>query len=136
MEFDFKLYFILNVLVFVRRVYGLGKKSFKISRKSIIRSTICKSKKKGLLDFPYFFILILCGFLLRCYFVQVDWKQSTSLCNNFLFLTHFIPLVSFYTPWKHQKIKDFQTKRPVAWNGLIILAFIFRSIYFCNLCFV
>ena len=25
-------------------------------------------------------------------------------------LTHFMPLVSFDTPWKHQK--------PVAWNGL------------------
>ena len=30
-------------------------------------------------------------------------------------LTHFMPLVSFYTPWKHQKISVF---RLVARNGL------------------
>ena len=23
------------------------------------------------------------------------------------FLTHFMPLISFYTPWKHQKTSDF-----------------------------
>ena len=37
-------------------------------------------------------------------------------------LTYFMPLVSFYTPWKHQKTIVFLMfpggKRPVAWNGL------------------
>ena len=41
-------------------------------------------------------------------------------------LTHFMPLVSFYPPWKNQKRKSFKfpdvfswtRKRPVAWNGL------------------
>ena len=43
-------------------------------------------------------------------------------------LIHFMPLVSFYTPWKHQKTKGFlmfsgdvfrgYRKRPVAWNRL------------------
>ena len=41
-------------------------------------------------------------------------------------LTHFMPLVSFHTPWKNQKRKSFKfpdafswtRKRPVAWNGL------------------
>ena len=40
------------------------------------------------------------------------------------YLTHFMPLVSFDTPWKHQKNQRFSNvfrgyrKRPVAWNGL------------------
>ena len=47
------------------------------------------------------------------------------------FLTHFMPLVSFDTPWKHQKTSGFPMfsggiesvfrgyrKRPVPWNGL------------------
>ena len=38
--------------------------------------------------------------------------------------THFMPLVSFYTPWKHQKTIGFpmfpgDIERPVAGNGLI-----------------
>ena len=41
-------------------------------------------------------------------------------------LTHFMPLISFDTPWKYQKTSDFPSdvsrgyqKRSVAWNGLI-----------------
>ena len=42
-----------------------------------------------------------------------------------LHLTHSIPLVSFYIPWKHQKPDVFwyfqvYRKRPVAWNGLTL----------------
>ena len=35
--------------------------------------------------------------------------------------TYFIPLISSYSPWKHQESSDFQgiQKRPQAWNGLI-----------------
>ena len=37
-------------------------------------------------------------------------------------LTHFMPLVSFNSPWKHQKrfsdVFRGYRKRPVAWNGL------------------
>ena len=41
-------------------------------------------------------------------------------CNA---LTHFMPLISFYTPWKHKKTRFSDVfreyrKRPVAWNGL------------------
>ena len=28
-------------------------------------------------------------------------------------LTYFMPLVSFYTPWKHQKTRDHYTKNEV-----------------------
>ena len=41
-----------------------------------------------------------------------------------MFLTHFTPLISFDTPWKHHKTKGFQMfsgvyqKRSVTWNGL------------------
>ena len=39
-------------------------------------------------------------------------------------LTHFISLVPFWTPWKHQKTLGFPVfkgyrKRPLAWNGLM-----------------
>ena len=39
-------------------------------------------------------------------------------------LSHFMPLVSFYTPWKHQKTRCFLiflggAERSVAWDGLI-----------------
>ena len=38
-------------------------------------------------------------------------------------LTNFTPLISFYTPWKHQRTFGFlfsggYGKRPVVWNGL------------------
>ena len=47
--------------------------------------------------------------------------ESTLLC-----LTHFMPLISFDTPWKHQKPERLSVfrgykKRSVAWNGLIVL---------------
>ena len=41
------------------------------------------------------------------------------------YFSHFVPLVSFYTPWKHQKTSSFlifsrgYKKRTVAWNVLI-----------------
>ena len=43
-----------------------------------------------------------------------------------LILTHFMSLVSFYTPWKHQKTRVFWCfrevqNRPVTWNGLMYL---------------
>ena len=44
-------------------------------------------------------------------------------CSHlFLFLTHFMPLASFYTPWKHQKNRGIvmisgYIKRRVVWNG-------------------
>ena len=38
-----------------------------------------------------------------CRFGQSAWMQC--MCNA---LTHFMPLISFYTPWKHQKNKGFQ----------------------------
>ena len=40
--------------------------------------------------------------------------------STFGSLTHFILLVSFYTPWKHQSdvLRGYK-KRPLAWNGLI-----------------
>ena len=47
----------------------------------------------------------------------------------FLSLKHFIPLLYFYTSWKHQKtrfadvFRDYR-KRPVVWNALIREAFI------------
>ena len=40
------------------------------------------------------------------------------------YLTHFMPLVFFYTPWQHQKTTSFfvfpgwYRKRPMVWNGL------------------
>ena len=51
------------------------------------------------------------------------WAGNLQLLHNSC--NHIIPLVSFYTPWKHQKTKPkasrcFQGVRriPVAWNGL------------------
>ena len=47
----------------------------------------------------------------------------------FLSLTHFIPLLYFYTSWKHQKtrfadvFRDYR-KRPLVWNVLMRKAFI------------
>ena len=44
-------------------------------------------------------------------------------------LTHFMPLVAFYIPWKHKKVFWFSnvfkgyTKRPVEGNGLIKVVF-------------
>ena len=44
--------------------------------------------------------------------------------NKEMFLTHFVPMISFNTPWKDQKISGFSDvfrgcqKRTVAWNGL------------------
>ena len=49
--------------------------------------------------------------------------------HYFLSLKHFIPLLYFYTSWKHQKtrfadvFRDYR-KRPVVWNALIREAFI------------
>ena len=48
--------------------------------------------------------------------------QRYSVYENYI--THFMPLVSFYTPWNQQKIwfsDHFRghRKRPVVWNGLI-----------------
>ena len=37
-------------------------------------------------------------------------------------LTHFMPLVSFYTPWKHWEtfnVFRWYRKRPLAWNGIM-----------------
>ena len=53
-------------------------------------------------------------------------KESVKdLWYNFLqkYLTHFMPLISFDTPWKHQKtgcllMFSGGIKRSVAWNGL------------------
>ena len=42
-------------------------------------------------------------------------------CPIMLLLIHFMLLVFFYTPWKHQKLE-----RPVAWNWLI-----FISLFLC-----
>ena len=84
--------------------------------------------------------------------LKVTWKFSNFLINSYSFmknmlqfiskkeylskwnlnkiiqslhLTHSIPLVSFYIPWKHQKPDVFwyfqvYRKRPVAWNGLTL----------------
>ena len=53
-----------------------------------------------------------------------DFKVKTQL-QVMKHLTHFIPLVFFYTPGKHQKISGiliyFQGKRPVAWIELILM---------------
>ena len=53
----------------------------------------------------------------------VDFEQVnvSSERITFTFLTHFMSLVSFYTPWKYQKTSDFRgdRKRHVAWNGLM-----------------
>ena len=40
------------------------------------------------------------------------------ICNVLLLelLTHFMPLVSFYTSWKHQKTLRYR-KRPGIWKG-------------------
>ena len=51
-------------------------------------------------------------------------KMSQRISEIWL-LNHFMPLVSFYTPWKYQKTLRFchvfrgYTKRTVAWNRLI-----------------
>ena len=49
-------------------------------------------------------------------------KNNFSKCfrKAYDILTHFMPLISFYTPWKHQLSDVFRgyRKRPVAWNGL------------------
>ena len=49
------------------------------------------------------------------------WRFFCSLCQVLTFLlTHFMPLVSFYTTQKHQKTSGFRKyrKRPLAWIGL------------------
>ena len=46
-------------------------------------------------------------------------RQSVSIWWQNWSLTHFVPLVSFCTPWKHQKTTDVfkgYRMRPVAWN--------------------
>ena len=51
--------------------------------------------------------------------VGLTFTQETFTC-----LTHFMPLISFDTPWKHQKTRGFSDvfreyqKRSVSWNGL------------------
>ena len=35
------------------------------------------------------------------------WVKYTSLLLHTLYLTHFMPLVSFYSPWKRQKTSSF-----------------------------
>ena len=53
----------------------------------------------------------------------VDFEQVNVRLERitFIFLTHFMSLFSFYTPWKYQKTSDFRgdRKRQVAWNGLM-----------------
>ena len=57
--------------------------------------------------------------------IRVWKKQSCGL------LTHFMSLISFDTPWKHQKASDFlmfyrgYQKGSVAWNGLISMYYVF-----------
>ena len=52
---------------------------------------------------------------------------------HFCFLTHCMPLVSVYTPWKHQKTRGFSDvfrgyrKRPVSLNGLIKIIYYMLS---------
>ena len=55
----------------------------------------------------------------------IYWEIFSKICCRNL--THFIPLISFYTPWKHKKTRGFSDvfrgyrKRLVAWNGLSLL---------------
>ena len=55
-----------------------------------------------------------------CNFVIRELKDSQITFRLSLYLTHFSPLYSFYTPEKHQKPSGFREywKNPVAWNGL------------------
>ena len=40
--------------------------------------------------------------------------------KNFYLFSHLMPLVSFYTPWQHEKGSgDTHWQMPVAWNGVI-----------------
>ena len=41
------------------------------------------------------------------------------LKNIDIWLTHFMPLISFDAPWKHQDVFSGYQTRLVAWNGLI-----------------
>ena len=51
-----------------------------------------------------------------------SWTKGLSIYYS-VSVTYFMPLVSFYTPWKHHKVGSFLifsggAERPVAWNGL------------------
>ena len=56
---------------------------------------------------------------------KINNKHTTTIFATSL--THFMPLVSFYTPWKYQKNQRFSDvfkayrKRPVARNGLKLI---------------
>ena len=85
--------------------------------------------KQSLLD-----NFILCAVKLRTLIWYFSCRHTWTANRNWkikLILTHFMSLVSFYTPWKHQKTRGFlmfsgrfsdvfreYSKRPMAWNGL------------------
>ena len=89
-------------------------------------SSLCLNIRKILEEEDFFQRLNFCEYILLC--VSEGIIVSTFLEKVIFFakpITHFIPLVSFYTPWKHQETESFSDifrgyrMRPVAWNGLV-----------------
>ena len=57
----------------------------------------------------------------RVYFYEsfeLFWNFQRVLALLLLQLTHFMPLISFYTPWRFSDVFRGYRKRSVAWNGL------------------
>ena len=127
-------------------VCSIGRRKFKVAVSfHPIRITIRLSVKFQKIVLQYSETVHMCSILIKV-FRKISQNRQENTCAEAIFnkhiqvlssefseivkgrkvryLTHFMPLVLFYTPWQHQKTTSFfmfpgwYRKRPMVWNGL------------------